>query len=92
MLVQLELLYCVRSFSVKDTSLTQWLQRSHYFLQKRSAGQITVWYLVLVECYDNEMVKSPYNCVIYLLTQPQVANQQKKTLSKLGYNNIYETI
>ena len=26
------------------------------------------------------MVKSPFNCVIYPLTQPQVANQQKKVL------------
>ena len=33
--------------------------------------------LVLIKCYDNKMVKSPYNCVIYPLTQPQVGNQQK---------------
>ena len=26
------------------------------------------------------MVKSTFNCVIYTLTQPQVANQQKKTI------------
>ena len=34
--------------------------------------------LLLVRCYDNKKVKSPYNWVIYPLTQPQVANQQKK--------------
>ena len=34
--------------------------------------------LLLVKCYDNKMVKSPYNCVIYPLTQPQVANQDTK--------------
>ena len=27
--------------------------------------------LLLVKCYDNKMVKSPYNCVIFPLTQPQ---------------------
>ena len=30
--------------------------------------------------YGNKMVKSPYNCVIFPLTQPQVANQQQKNL------------
>ena len=34
--------------------------------------------LLLVKWYDIKMVKSPYNCVIYLLTQPLVANQQEK--------------
>ena len=33
--------------------------------------------LLLVKCYDKKMVKSPFNCVIFPLTQPQVANQQK---------------
>ena len=33
--------------------------------------------LLLVKCYDNKKVKSPYNWVISPLTQPQVANQQK---------------
>ena len=28
--------------------------------------------MVLVKCYDNKMIKSPNNCVIYPLTQPQV--------------------
>ena len=37
--------------------------------------------LVLVKCQDNKMVKSPYNCVILPLTQPQVANQQKKMMN-----------
>ena len=32
----------------------------------------------LEKCYDNKMVKSPYNCVIFPLTQPQVANQQQQ--------------
>ena len=30
--------------------------------------------------YGNKMVKSPYNCVIFPLTQPQVAKQQQKNL------------
>ena len=33
--------------------------------------------LLLVNCYDNKMVKWPFSCVISPLTQPQVANQQK---------------
>ena len=33
---------------------------------------------LLVKCYDNKKVKSPYNGVISPLTQPQVANQQEK--------------
>ena len=37
--------------------------------------------LLLVKCYGNKMVKSPYNCVIYLLTQPQVANRQKNYIN-----------
>ena len=35
---------------------------------------------MLIKCYDNKMVKSPFNCVIPPLTQPQVANQQQKKL------------
>ena len=34
--------------------------------------------LLLVKCYDNKKIKSPYNWVISPLTQPEVANQQKK--------------
>ena len=34
--------------------------------------------LLLVKRCDNKKVKSPYNWVISPLTQPQVANQQKK--------------
>ena len=37
--------------------------------------------LLLVKCSDNKMVKSPYNCAILPLTQPQVANQKKITWS-----------
>ena len=37
---------------------------------------------MLLKCYDNKMVKSPYNCFIYPLNQPQVANQQKKEKKK----------
>ena len=39
---------------------------------------------LLVKCFDNEneMVKSPYNSVIFPLTQSQVANQQKKKKKK----------
>ena len=40
-------------------------------------GLVIVLVLVLVKCYDNKKVKSPYNCVIFPLTQLQVANQQK---------------
>ena len=29
------------------------------------------------------MVKSPYNCLIYLLNQPQVANQQQQQKKRL---------
>ena len=36
--------------------------------------------LVLVKCQDNKMVKSPYNCFIFPLNQPQVANQQQKKI------------
>ena len=36
--------------------------------------------LLLVKWYDNKMVKSPFNCVIFPLTQPQVANQQKNVI------------
>ena len=34
--------------------------------------------LVLEKCYDKKWFKSPFSCVILSLTQPQVANQQKK--------------
>ena len=44
-------------------------------------GLVIVLVLVLVKCYDNKKVKSPYNCVIFPLTQLQVANQQKKTVN-----------
>ena len=37
--------------------------------------------LLLVKYYDNKKVKSPHNWVISPLTQPQVANQQKKVIS-----------
>ena len=40
---------------------------------------------LLLKCFDNEMVKSPYNYVIFPLTQPQMANQQKK-------NNLYKSV
>ena len=36
--------------------------------------------LVLVKSYDNKKAKSPFSWVILPLTQPQVANQQKKEL------------
>ena len=56
--------------------------------------------LLLVKCNDNKMVKSPYNCVIFTLTQPQVANQQEKkynlqrllpshsSLAKMSYHSV----
>ena len=34
--------------------------------------------LLLVKCYDNKKVKSPYNLVTSRLTQPGVANKQKQ--------------
>ena len=41
--------------------------------------------LLLVKFYDNKMVKSPYNCVIYLLTQTQVAyEQQQQKMRKIS--------
>ena len=33
---------------------------------------------LLVKCYDDKMVKSPFSWVIFPLTQPQVVNQKKK--------------
>ena len=53
--------------------------------------------LLLVKCYDNNKVKSPYNWVISSLTQPQVANQQKKrektfTNSKIQINKNWLTL
>ena len=41
---------------------------------------------LLVKCYDNKNVKSPYNWVISHLTQPQVANKQTKKLSNPLYH------
>ena len=38
--------------------------------------------LLLLKCYDNKMAKSPYNCFIFPLKQPEVANQQKKRKKK----------
>ena len=39
---------------------------------------------LLLKYYDNKMVKSPYNYAFFLLTKPQVANQQQKNIfSKL---------
>ena len=38
------------------------------------------------------MVKSPYNCVIYKLTQPHVANQQKKEKKKTTPEGPHEDI
>ena len=43
---------------------------------------------LLVMCFDNEMVKSPYNCVIFPLTQPQGANQQKKAKKKIFSKSV----
>ena len=40
---------------------------------------ILVATLMLIKWYDNKMVKSPFNCAIFPLTQPQVANQKKKS-------------
>ena len=42
--------------------------------------------LLLVKCYDKKWFMSPYNWVIYPLTQPQVANQQKKKNYKTCLN------
>ena len=36
--------------------------------------------LLLVKCYEKKMVESSYNCVIYPLTQPQMAKQQQKKI------------
>ena len=33
---------------------------------------------LMVKCYDKKMVKSPFNWVIFPLTQLQVANQQQQ--------------
>ena len=52
-----------------------------------------VWLSAPVQCVPaytlsspalNKMVKSPYNCVSCLLTQPQVADQEKKLEHKQG--------
>ena len=48
--------------------------------------------LLLVKCYDKKMVKSPYNCVIFPLTQPQVANQQQQKNIKLPFTFLYATV
>ena len=42
--------------------------------------------LLLVKCYDKKMVKSPFNCVIFPLTQPQVARQQQQKKVSLRCN------
>ena len=49
--------------------------------------KIVAWPL-LVNWYGIKMVKSPYNCVIYPLTQSQVANQQQKNRLTLINNCI----
>ena len=49
--------------------------------------------LLLGKCYDNKKFKLPYNWVISPLTQPQVANQQKKIKTIMFMNkskNVYE--
>ena len=38
---------------------------------------LQVFMLFLVKCYDNKMVKLPYNLIILPLIEPQVANQKK---------------
>ena len=38
--------------------------------------------LLLVKCYDKKWFKSPFNCVIFPLTHPQVANQQQQHQKK----------
>ena len=43
---------------------------------------------MLVKCFDNNKVKSPCNWVIYPLTQPQVANNNKKN----GHSNDLKTL
>ena len=40
-------------------------------------------------CYDIEMVKSPYNCFISPLSQPQVDNQQRKIYNSLLLSRCY---
>ena len=42
--------------------------------------------LLLVKWYDKKMVKSPFNCVIFPLTQPQVARQQQQKKVSLRCN------
>ena len=44
--------------------------------------------LLLVKCYDNKMVKSPCNLVNFLLTQPQVANQQQQKKNVKVLTNV----
>ena len=44
--------------------------------------------------HDNKMVKSPYNCSIFVLTHPQVANHHKNwkwNSKKKSQNNTQET-
>ena len=45
---------------------------------------------MLVKCYDNKMVQSPFNWVIYPLTQPKVTNQQKKVSAKFENFKFWE--
>ena len=35
---------------------------------------------MLVKCYDNKMVKLPYNFIILPFIKPEVANQQQKKI------------
>ena len=44
--------------------------------------------LLLVKCFDNKMVKLPFNLIIFPLIKPQEANQQKKYFTNLHNNNL----
>ena len=46
--------------------------------------------LLLVKCYDNKKVKSPYNWVISPLTQSQVANKQ--TNKNCNLNQLFDSL
>ena len=54
-----------------------WIGTELHGLLVYSILKIMHWLCREVKCYDNKIVKSPFSCVILLLTQPQVANQQK---------------
>ena len=47
-------------------------------------GELVLPWLLLVKCYDNKMVNSPFNYVISPLTHPQVANQQQQKNCQAG--------